>query len=127
MHRDFKQVVADNWNSSLPIVESIYHFTSVASLWNKEVFGFIGKNQKILMAWLRGFNVALTKGKHEVCSNCNRSSCIILNYSLIRKNMYGNRRLAWIGPNLATEILISFTLRPSRVVAARPSIVLRLL
>ncbi|KAK8644343.1 hypothetical protein V6N13_123652 [Hibiscus sabdariffa] len=54
MHQDFKKVVADNWNSSLPIVESIQHFTVVASLWNKEVFGFIGKNKKILMVRLRG-------------------------------------------------------------------------
>ncbi|KAK8671094.1 hypothetical protein V6N13_037702 [Hibiscus sabdariffa] len=54
MHQNFKKVVVDNWNSSLPIVESIQHFTAAASLWNKDVFGLIGKNKKILMARLRG-------------------------------------------------------------------------
>ncbi|KAK8615041.1 hypothetical protein V6N13_068827 [Hibiscus sabdariffa] len=53
-HPDFKSMVAANWDSSQPLSDTIQSFTAAASAWNKEVFGSIGKNKKIIMARLRG-------------------------------------------------------------------------
>ncbi|GMI90895.1 hypothetical protein HRI_002758800 [Hibiscus trionum] len=54
LHSDFKRLVHDNWDSTLPISEAISSFTGAAVSWNNEIFGAIGKRKKILMARLRG-------------------------------------------------------------------------
>ncbi|KAK8607220.1 hypothetical protein V6N13_052964 [Hibiscus sabdariffa] len=65
-HQDFKRLVTANWDSSQPLSDMIKSFTATAISWNKEVFGSIGKNKRILMARLRGVQRCLdqkrTKG-----------------------------------------------------------------
>ncbi|KAK8636045.1 hypothetical protein V6N13_004755 [Hibiscus sabdariffa] len=65
-HHDFKRMVTANWDSSRPLSDTIQSFTAAASSWNMEVFSSIGKNKKIIMAYLRGVQRCLdqrrTKG-----------------------------------------------------------------
>ncbi|KAL4352903.1 hypothetical protein GQ457_06G009580 [Hibiscus cannabinus] len=53
LHRDFKKFVEENWLNSLSISEAIHHFSLVASKWNSDVFGSLGRNKKFLMARIR--------------------------------------------------------------------------
>ncbi|KAK8712766.1 hypothetical protein V6N13_147994 [Hibiscus sabdariffa] len=53
-HKDFRRLIVENWNSSQPLSDVIRSFTLAASSWNRDVFGSIGRNKKILKARLRG-------------------------------------------------------------------------
>ncbi|KAK8615431.1 hypothetical protein V6N13_017021 [Hibiscus sabdariffa] len=46
-------VMQENRDASLPIVDTIQHFSVVVKTWNCEVFGIFGKNKRILMARFR--------------------------------------------------------------------------
>ncbi|XP_039013301.1 uncharacterized protein LOC120142895 [Hibiscus syriacus] len=50
----FNGYYSDCWDSSLPISEAIVKFSKAVADWNKNIFGVIGKNKRILMARLRG-------------------------------------------------------------------------
>ncbi|KAK8686527.1 hypothetical protein V6N13_125551 [Hibiscus sabdariffa] len=65
LHHDFKHLVSDNWDSSITLSEAIAKFSEAAQLWNKEVFGVIGKNKKILMARLRGVHRCLDQHRTQ--------------------------------------------------------------
>ncbi|KAK8633839.1 hypothetical protein V6N13_014674 [Hibiscus sabdariffa] len=54
LHPDFKRLVRDNWNSHLPITDTIKLFSEASAKWNIEVFGSIQRHKRILMARLRG-------------------------------------------------------------------------
>ncbi|KAK8701712.1 hypothetical protein V6N13_020091 [Hibiscus sabdariffa] len=64
-HRDFKRLVRDNWDSSIPIMEAVNNFSIDAEKWNAEVFGAIGRSKKILMARLRGVQRILDKRRTQ--------------------------------------------------------------
>ncbi|KAK8611992.1 hypothetical protein V6N13_132026 [Hibiscus sabdariffa] len=59
LHHDFNRLVKENWDSSLPIAYTIDLFVSAAKVWNRDIFGIIGKNKRILMARLRGVQRSL--------------------------------------------------------------------
>ncbi|KAK8670879.1 hypothetical protein V6N13_037492 [Hibiscus sabdariffa] len=46
--------VTENWDASQPLVDAIESFSTVATDWNQEVFGSIGRNKRIIMARLHG-------------------------------------------------------------------------
>ncbi|KAL4297847.1 hypothetical protein GQ457_12G017420 [Hibiscus cannabinus] len=53
-HADFNILVVENWDSSLPLAETIHRFNDVTIIWNKNVFGSIYQRKRSLMARLRG-------------------------------------------------------------------------
>ncbi|KAK8662450.1 hypothetical protein V6N13_092023 [Hibiscus sabdariffa] len=65
LHLDFKRLVRDNWDSSIPIIEAVNNFSIATKKWNTEVFGVIVRNKKILMARLRGVQRFLDKRRTQ--------------------------------------------------------------
>ncbi|KAK8582503.1 hypothetical protein V6N13_069280 [Hibiscus sabdariffa] len=53
-HTDFKRFVNDNWDSSLPISDTIANFCLAANSWNRTVFDSLSSRKRHVMARLRG-------------------------------------------------------------------------
>ncbi|KAK8598764.1 hypothetical protein V6N13_094724 [Hibiscus sabdariffa] len=53
-HEDFNRMVLDNWCPKITMTETLLHFSKATDVWNKFVFGYIGRKKRRLMARLRG-------------------------------------------------------------------------
>lgn len=58
-HNDFKTIVTRGWNKGSTFIDSIKKFQEEATVWNRDVFGFIGKKERILQARFNGIQRAL--------------------------------------------------------------------
>lgn len=53
-HQDFRPLVANSWDVSLPLSINIHNFTTAAQTWNRDVFGEVGKKKRRTFARLAG-------------------------------------------------------------------------
>ena len=63
-HNDFKPMVEDCWNQDVDWNVNVSNFTQSASIWNRDVFGFIQKRKKGLMNRLHGIHLSLSHGSN---------------------------------------------------------------
>ncbi|KAK8576093.1 hypothetical protein V6N13_090572 [Hibiscus sabdariffa] len=54
LHPAFKSFVEETWRTDLPIAKAIQSFSTTVSNWNRDIFGLIGRNKRILLARLKG-------------------------------------------------------------------------
>ncbi|KAE8709897.1 hypothetical protein F3Y22_tig00110328pilonHSYRG00789 [Hibiscus syriacus] len=96
-HDDFFKMVGDNWIKTSNITETILHFTKAADTWNKYVFGYIGKNKRMIMARLYGIQKALCRRSTQFLQNMESDLLIDLEHLLDQEELLGGKNLDWIG------------------------------
>lgn len=60
-HSDFKRLVSSAWDNSLSLASNIQSFTVQAQIWNRDVYGAIGRNKRILQNRLSSVQRALER------------------------------------------------------------------
>lgn len=60
-HESFKQFVKDNWRQRECFMRTVASITEDLQIWNKEIFGHILKQNKVMLARIKGIQRSLEK------------------------------------------------------------------